>query len=171
MLIIPVEGCAALVTPTPIPLPTNTPFALTRVAPTTYAAAHRGQRTSRDRRCDQLGSVNSEMVELRNVGNVVNLQGWTLSSESGEIFIFPEFRLQNGQRVRLYTRQGNRHPRRALLVARTRSGRKAIPSPYRLRRTGADGLPRGRNDDPLFQEATLSPGGWKRIRPAAGRMQ
>jgi LysM repeat protein len=159
VLIIPVEGCAALVTPTPIPLPTNTPFALTRVAPTTTLppTAANAQVVIAD--VINWGTVNSEMVELRNVGNVVNLQGWTLSSESGEIFIFPEIRLQNGQRVRLYTRQGTDTP--AALYWGREDAVWAEGDTITL--TDSAGqvqmVFRVGETIPLFQEATLSPGG------------
>ena len=106
VLLIPVEGCAALNTPTPIPSPSNTPFEINPAAPTSTLppSAANAQVVIAD--VQNWGDVNNEMVELRNVGNVVNLQGWTLSNEQGDTFIFPEFRLQQGALVRVYTRQG-----------------------------------------------------------------
>ncbi|MBN1562213.1 MAG: lamin tail domain-containing protein [Anaerolineae bacterium] len=108
--IIPVEGCDALNTPTPIPEPTNTPFALTRGAPTVTAAP-----TSINAQVEIVdvrfaGNVNSEEVEIRNLGNVVNLQGWRLINERGDAFVFPEFRMQPGSRVRIFSRQGPTTP-------------------------------------------------------------
>lgn len=158
VLIIPVEGCAALITPTPIPLPTNTPFALTRAAPTTTlpATAANAQVVIAD--VIDWGAVNSERVELRNVGNVVNLQGWTLSGDNGEIFIFPEIRLQNGQRVLVYTRQGIDTPA-ALYWGRENA---AWAEGDSITLTDAAGQVqmafRVGETNPLFQEATLSPG-------------
>jgi LysM repeat protein len=158
VLIIPVEGCAALITPTPIPSPTNTPFALTRAAPTSTLppTAANAQVVIAD--VTNWGTVNSEMVELRNVGNAVNLQGWTLSSESGEVFVFPELRLQNGQRVRLYSRQGADTP------AALYWGREDAAWAEGETITLADSAGqvqmvfRVGETNPLFQEATLSPG-------------
>jgi LysM repeat protein len=110
VFIIPVEGCDVLNTPTPIPIPTNTPFELTRSAPTVTAAptAANAQIEIVDVRF--AGNVNSEEVEIRNLGNVVNLQGWRLVNEQGDSFLFPEFRMQPGSRVRIFTRQGPTTP-------------------------------------------------------------
>jgi LysM repeat protein len=110
VLIIPVEGCDALYTPTPIPTPSNTPFALTQVAPTVTLppTAANAQVVIVD--VLSAGDVNTESVELRNLGNVVNLQGWTLSNEAGDTFLFPEFRMQQGALVRVFTRQGRNTP-------------------------------------------------------------
>lgn len=110
VLIIPVEGCDALNTATPIPSPSRTPFQLTRVVPTVTlpATAVTAQVTITD--VLSWGDINSEAVELRNQGSVVNLQGWTLTNSDGDVFTFPEFRMQQGSLVRIYTRQGANTP-------------------------------------------------------------
>jgi hypothetical protein len=110
VLIIPVQGCVALLTPTVVPSPTNTPFALTLMAPTVTLppTAVNAQVVIED--VLDWGNVNTEAVEIRNMGSVVNLQGWTLSNERGETFRFPEFRMQQGSLVRIYSRQGQNTP-------------------------------------------------------------
>jgi LysM repeat protein len=110
VLIIPVEGCAALITPSPSPLPTNTPFQLTRIAPTVTLAPTAVNAQVEITNVRFSGDVNSEEVEIRNLGNVVNLQGWQLVNENGDAFLFPEFRMQRGSLVRLFSRQGQNTP-------------------------------------------------------------
>lgn len=158
VLIIPVEGCAALTTPTPIPTPTNTPFPLTRVAPTVTLPPTAANAQVVIANVTGWGAVNSEMVELRNVGNAVNLQGWTLSNGRGDIFIFPEIRLQNGQLVRVYSRQGTNTPA-ALYWGRENA---AWAEGDTITLTDANGQVqmafRVGETGPLFQEATLAPG-------------
>ncbi|MBN1201640.1 MAG: lamin tail domain-containing protein [Anaerolineae bacterium] len=110
VLIIPVEGCDALNTPTPVPSPSNTPFELTRVAPTVTLPPTAVNAQVVITNVMGWGDVNNETVEIRNLGSVLNLQGWTLSSEAGETFRFPEFRMQQGSLVRIYTRQGPTTP-------------------------------------------------------------
>jgi len=118
VLIIPVEGCGALNTPTPIPEPTNTPFALTRTAPTVTLPPTAVNAQVEITNVQFSGDVNSEAVEIRNLGNVVNLQGWTLTNEQGDSFLFPEFRMQQGSLVRIFSAPGTEYPRRALLGPR-----------------------------------------------------
>jgi LysM repeat protein len=110
VLIIPVEGCAVLLTPTVPPEPTNTPFSLTRTAPTITPPPTALNAQIVIANVEGAGNVNSEVVEIRNVGNVVNLQGWTLSSARGESFRFPEFRMQRDSRVLVFSRQGQNTP-------------------------------------------------------------
>ena len=110
VLLIPVPGCNILNTPTPQPEATNTPFELTRVVPTVTLppTAVNAQIIIED--VLFWGDVNNEAVELRNLGNVINLQGWTLANERGDVFRFPEARMQQGSLVRIYTRQGQNTP-------------------------------------------------------------
>jgi LysM repeat protein len=110
VLIIPVEGCAALTTPTPVPEPTNTPFSLTRTAPTVTLLPTAVNAQVEITNVQFPGDVNSETVEIRNLGNVVNLQGWTLVNERGDSYLFPEFRMQQGSLVRIFSRQGQNTP-------------------------------------------------------------
>jgi LysM repeat protein len=110
VLIIPVEGCGALNTPTPVPVATNTPFSLTRTAPTVTLLPTAVNAQVEITNVQFPGDVNSETVEIRNLGNVVNLQGWTLVNEQGDTFLFPEFRMQQGSLVRIFSRQGQNTP-------------------------------------------------------------
>ena len=110
VLLIPVEGCNILNTPTPAPTASNTPFSLTRVAPTVTLPPTAVNAQVEIANVVFWGAVNSEAVELRNLGNVINLQGWTLSNVAGETFRFPEFRMQQGSRVRVFSRQGQNTP-------------------------------------------------------------
>ncbi|HVO71630.1 MAG TPA: lamin tail domain-containing protein, partial [Aggregatilineaceae bacterium] len=158
VLIIPVAGCAALNTPTVVPSPTNTPFALTLVAPTVTLppTAVNAQVVIAD--VLDLGNVNTEAVEIRNVGDVVNLQGWTLSNERGDTFRFPEFRMQQGSLVRIYSRQGQNTPA-ALYWGREAP---AWSDGDTVTLTDGDGQVQATfrvGQPPLFEEATpLSPG-------------
>ena len=158
VFIIPVEGCDALNTPTPVPVPSNTPFELTRGAPTVTAVptALNAQVEIVDVRFP--GNVNSEEVEIRNLGNVVNLQGWRLINERGDSFVFPEFRMQPGSRVRIFSRQGPTTPA-ALYWGREipawqdgelvslLDATEQVQTVFRVGETL-----------PLFQEPTISPG-------------
>ena len=56
------------------------------------------------------GDITAEVVEIRNLGNVVNLRGWELVNERGESFVFPDFRMQQGGLVRIFSRQGQNTP-------------------------------------------------------------
>ncbi|MBI5961648.1 MAG: lamin tail domain-containing protein [Chloroflexi bacterium] len=108
ILIIPVEGCTALTTPTAAPVPSNTPFALVRPTVTLPPTAVNAQVVVAN--VLEWGNVNGEAVEIRNLGNVINLQGWTLVNASGDTFRFPEFRMQQGSLVRVFSRQGQNTP-------------------------------------------------------------
>jgi len=108
VLIIPVAGCTALMTPTPAPTLTNTPFSL--VAPTVTLPPATGSAQIAIRSVLGAGSVNDEAVELRNDGEALNLQGWTLTNARGDSFSFPDFRMQRGSVVRVYSKQGENTP-------------------------------------------------------------
>jgi hypothetical protein len=157
VLLIPVEGCNILNTPTPAPTASNTPFSLTRVAPTVTLPPTAVNAQVEIADVVFWGEVNSEAVELRNLGNVINLQGWTLSNVAGETFLFPEFRMQQGSRVRVFSRQGQNTPA-ALYWNRERPAWAdgdvvtLRDSTGQLQATFRIG-----QDEPLFQEATQSP--------------
>ena len=111
VLIIPVEGCIALMSPPRRSRrSTNTPFQLTRNAPTVTLQPTAVNAQVEITNVQFPGDVNSEAVEIRNLGNVVNLQGWTLTNEDGDTFLFPEFRMQQGSLVRIFSRQGQNTP-------------------------------------------------------------
>ena len=110
VLIIPVAGCDVLNTPEPSPTSSNTPFEINVVAPTVTLASTAVNAQVVITNVIGGGDVNNEAVELRNEGSVVNLQGWTLSNSRGDTFLFPEFRMQQGSLVRVFTRQGANTP-------------------------------------------------------------
>ena len=159
VLIIPVPGCTALITPTPSPSPTNTPFSLTQRAATVTLppTALNAQVVIAD--VMGWGSVTNEAVEIRNVGNVINLQDWTLTNERGDTYRFPEFRMQQGSLVRVFSRQGQNTPV-ALYWGREvpawsdgdtvtlADAAGQMQATFRVGET-----------QPLFQEATRPPGG------------
>lgn len=112
VLIIPNEGCTLMYTPTPAPTATNTPFPLQMRAATVTLLPTAAEANVEIVDVLGVGDVNNEAVELRNdSGSAVSLEGWTLASDNGEIvFEFPEFRMQQGSRVRIFTRQGTDTP-------------------------------------------------------------
>ncbi len=158
VLIIPVEGCTALYTPSPAPSPTNTPFSLTRIAPTVTLPPTAANAQVVIASVLDWGNVNSEAVEIRNLGNVINLQGWTLTNSAGEIFTFPEFRMQQGSLVRVYSRQGQNTPAALYWNRETPAWR----SGETITLANANGQVQATfnvgESQPLFQEATLAPG-------------
>ncbi len=56
------------------------------------------------------GDITTEAVMLRNLGNSLNLSGWTLSDSQGNIFVFPETRLFNNGTITINTRAGQNTP-------------------------------------------------------------
>lgn len=87
VLIIPVPGCAL---PAVAPTAVSGPVSITNVW--------------------DWGKIDTEAVEIRNQGSTIDLQGWTLSSEHGATFQFPEYRMFMGSSVRVFSRQGQNTP-------------------------------------------------------------
>ena len=56
------------------------------------------------------GDIASEGVEIRNLSDGVDLQGWTLEDGAGNVFTFPQQRLFAGGQVMVFTRSGNNTP-------------------------------------------------------------
>jgi hypothetical protein len=56
------------------------------------------------------GDITAEGVEIRNLGGVVNLTGWTLTDGDGNSFTFPEQRLFTNGLVTVFTRVGQNTP-------------------------------------------------------------
>lgn len=110
VLIIPVAGCASLLTPTAVPEPTNTPFSLTQAAATVTLPPTAINAQIVIATVEGVGNVNSEAVEIRNVGNVINMSGWTLSNGRASEFVFPELRVQRDGRLLIFSRQGSNTP-------------------------------------------------------------
>lgn len=157
-LIIPLPGCAALITLTPPPPPTNTPFSLTPLLPTVTLPPTAVNAQVVIAAVTDWGTVTSEAVEIRNVGNVVNLNGWTLSNGRGDTFRFPEFRMQQGSLVRVYSRQGQNTPA-ALYWGRETPAWRAGDTVTLADSTGqVQATFRVGETVPLFQEATPQAG-------------
>ncbi len=56
------------------------------------------------------GDITAEGVEIRNTGDGVDLQGWTLEDGAGNVFTFPQQRLFAGGQVMVFSRSGNNTP-------------------------------------------------------------
>ncbi len=56
------------------------------------------------------GDITAEGVEIRNLSDGVDLQGWTLEDGAGNVFTFPQQRLFAGGQVMVFTRSGNNTP-------------------------------------------------------------
>ncbi|MCA9882085.1 MAG: protein kinase, partial [Anaerolineae bacterium] len=56
------------------------------------------------------GEVTTEGVVLRNVGNTVDLTGWTLSDLDGNVFTFPELLFFSETTISVFTRSGQNTP-------------------------------------------------------------
>jgi LysM repeat protein len=110
VLIIPGEGCGALNTPTAIPSPTRTPFELSTTAPTITLAPTTENAQVAISTVAGAGDVNTEAVTLRNEGDTINLNSWTLTSNRGETFRFPEIRMYAGSLLLVYSKQGLNTP-------------------------------------------------------------
>ncbi|MGD9029459.1 MAG: LysM peptidoglycan-binding domain-containing protein, partial [Anaerolineae bacterium] len=58
-----------------------------------------------------VGSLEAEVVVLRNEGGAVNLEGWTLSSGTDEAFVLPALTLFTEGEVRVHSADGDDTPR------------------------------------------------------------
>jgi LysM repeat protein len=108
VLIIPASGCGLPTrapTNTPTRAPTSTPPATSTTAPTAISAAS-GARLSIFQ-VTAIGDITEERLELQNTSaNPIEVTGWTLRDNFGNVYTFPEYTLFSGQRVRIYTRAG-----------------------------------------------------------------
>ena len=58
-----------------------------------------------------LGDITTEGIVIRNLGNTLNLSGWTLSDGDGNTFVFPdERRLFSNASLTIFTREGQNTP-------------------------------------------------------------
>jgi hypothetical protein len=110
VLIIPNSGCSLLYTPTPEPTATHTPFPLELRAATVTLPPTSATADVEIVGVLNAGQINGEAVDLRNNSAPLNLAGWTLAGEDGTAYRFPEFRMQRGSRVRVFTRDGTNTP-------------------------------------------------------------
>jgi LysM repeat protein len=86
----------------PTPTPDNTP-------PPTPAATS-GPALVVIREIELPGSVNGETIILTNLGEVINLAGWTLSDGRDNRYTFPDVTLFAGAEINLHTREGANSP-------------------------------------------------------------
>lgn len=100
------------VTPTAEALgaPTSTPFSLAQNLPTFTPTPTAITIRIVINKVVDWGNVNTEAVEIANQGDVLNLQGWTLSNQAGETFLFPELRFSTGSVIRIFSRRGINTP-------------------------------------------------------------
>jgi len=52
------------------------------------------------------GRLEAEVLVLANYGRDVELQGWTLSNDQGQVYTFPKLKLFSGNRVYIHTTKG-----------------------------------------------------------------
>lgn len=103
-LVIPVGGQLAP-TPTPqSPGPTQGP-AITP-PPTGTAISQTGEPQLAIRTITDAGNLATERVTIVNLGAVVDLTGWTLSDEQGNVYTFPALSLFQGGAVSVHTALG-----------------------------------------------------------------
>lgn len=126
VLIVPLEGCSLAdatpeiptETPSPTPVSSNaeTPEATEEFTPTaspspTITLAP----TAANAQLEIVeiigrGDVTTEGVKVRNLGNTVNVTGWTLSDAQGNIYTFPEQLIFSNAEVTIFTRTGTNTP-------------------------------------------------------------
>jgi len=97
----------ATYTPTPTATPTFTPTPTSTPTPTNTSEA-RGTPalTARGSVVITNGSYDGEYVEVRNDDTqAIQLKGWTLQDEAGNVFKFPDFVMQPQQVCRVYTNE------------------------------------------------------------------
>ncbi len=108
---IPGPSCQPPPTFTLTPTITSTPFTLGTFVVTNTPAP---TATDADVQIVQLfnfGDVTLEVVEIQNQGEeVVALGGWTLSDIEGNIYTFPDIRIQPNTIIRIFTRVGQNTP-------------------------------------------------------------
>jgi hypothetical protein len=62
------------------------------------------------REIESPGVLDAETIVLTNVGQVVNLAGWTLSDGTGNRYTFPDVTIFADAEIRLHTRAGTNTP-------------------------------------------------------------
>jgi|MTBAKSStandDraft_1061840.scaffolds.fasta_scaffold08155_2 hypothetical protein len=90
--------------------PTSTPFDLAQDLPTFTPVPTAITVQVIIAKVANWGNANTEAVEIVNQGDVLNLQGWTLSNASGAVFLFPEFRFSPGSAIQVFSRPGTNTP-------------------------------------------------------------
>lgn len=126
VLIVPLEGCALTAADLNPPTATATAAAAAeQTAEATDESTEEAQPTVRPTltlpptavnaqveivRIISAGDITAEGVEIRNLGGVVDMTGWTLSDGGENTFTFPEQRLFTNGMVTVFTRVGQNTP-------------------------------------------------------------
>jgi len=103
-LVIPVEGVLQA-TPSPQAL-VPTQAGVVTPPPTGTAIAQTGAPQVAIRSISDAGSLSSERVTIVNLGTVVDLTGWTLADNEGNVYTFPNLSLFQGGAVTVHTALG-----------------------------------------------------------------
>ncbi len=107
-IIIPSESCQPPPTATLAPSPTRTPFPIGTFSITNTPAPTATNAEVTIVQILSYGDITNERVELRNTSNgVVEMAGWTLQDDDGNVFIFPDIRLQPQAIIRIFSRVGD----------------------------------------------------------------
>ncbi len=101
----PVDGYSVLTTATPeaTSLPLQPTPALVG-APQIRAAANLNITI------EGAGDINSEVILIENQGFLLDLAGWQILEPAGKTFTFPEYQLNRGSAVRIFSRAGDTTP-------------------------------------------------------------
>ena len=111
-LLIPSDSCAPPPTPTLTPSPTSTPFPIGTFSITNTPIPTAINAEVEITQVLAFGDVSNEQVDIRNTGSgVVNLSGWTLQDDDGNVYTFGDIRLQPAAILSVLTRFGQDTPR------------------------------------------------------------
>jgi LysM repeat protein len=102
-LVIPVVGATPAAVPT---TPTATVIALSTSTPVSASTSSVGGLLVTIRQIDSAGLLANEAIVLINLGDKVNLSGWTLSDGDGHKYTFPDLTLLSNAEVRIHTSAG-----------------------------------------------------------------
>ncbi|NDJ86467.1 MAG: LysM peptidoglycan-binding domain-containing protein [Chloroflexi bacterium] len=113
VLRIPSASCQPPPPPTPTPTITNTPFP---VAPGTFTVTNTPAPTAEAADVEivqvlNFGDVTTEQIDIVNNGNdIVDLEGWTLADNEGNVLTFPDVKIRPQQPLRIFSRVGQNTP-------------------------------------------------------------
>lgn len=104
-LVIPGAGGLAT-TATPPELATPTESARVTPPPTGTAVSQTGEPQLAIRAITDAGNLSTEKVTIVNLGEVVDLTGWTLADEQGNVYTFPTLNLFQSGAISIHTALG-----------------------------------------------------------------
>lgn len=108
---IPGPNCLPPPTITPTPTITRTPFVIGTFTVTNTPVPTAISAELEIVQVLNFGDVTTEQLDIRNTSNaVVDMVDWTLEDEGGNIFTFPDIKLQPQQIIRIFTRVGQNTP-------------------------------------------------------------